>query len=715
MLPGCYSLEIVVPGYQSKKIPVKVRASDSGIILDTIRLTLNIRELKTVSVISSKPLIRQQIDRLAYDVQADPESKILNLLDMLRKVPLVSVGIDDGIQIKGNANFKILINGRPAPFPSQNISTILKSMPAASIQRIEIITTPPAKYDGEGLGGLINIVTVKRLADGYNGSLNANYSKLNSGIANSLNIKNGKFGLTSLIGFNEETKPSASFVNSRAGLGVDASTLQQTGDQRYKGRTFYVNEFLSFEPDTLNLFTGSINYNQIKGTNRVDQFTTFSDMAKTQSYQLARTDGSKSLSLEIDINYQHSFKNDPDQTLTASYNFSDERDRQQNQNSFSHPINFDGLDFVQNNHDGLAEHTAQFDYSNTYHKLTLEAGGKYINRNNFSAFTYPSVDDNFSYLQQIYSIYNSYSLDLGSWGFKAGARLEHTYIDLDNTSAKQRYTNVIPSISIQRVFNPYNTLTFGYTQRIQRPSIDQLNPFVEIIDPKIRYTGNPYLLPVLNHSFELGYTNVKKGSFNVNLSYVFSNNTVQPFWTLADSVSTSTYQNIGKIHNLGMSVSIRYPIIKNMNLNINGRIAYTRLQGIVGTELYKNDGYQGFIYSYLSYAFLKTWRTSINGGFYGPTLLLQGRLNSYFYHSFSLSKRLLKNKLVAALAISNPFNKYRLAKSEIHATDFNQNFNSYTYFRNINLSLNYSFGRLKKEIKRADRGIDNDDKITIPK
>jgi len=157
---GKYQLAVTSLGYRAKIINLP-NAVDGVVDVKNILLSPSTGQLKEVSIVEAKPLIKQEVDRIGYDVQADPEAKAQSVLDMMRKVPMLSVDANDNIQLKGNSNYKILINGKESALMAKNPSDVLKSMPATNIEKIEVITTPPAKYDAEGLAGIINIITKK--------------------------------------------------------------------------------------------------------------------------------------------------------------------------------------------------------------------------------------------------------------------------------------------------------------------------------------------------------------------------------------------------------------------------------------------------------------------------------------------------------------------------------------------------------------------------
>ncbi|RZL46150.1 MAG: TonB-dependent receptor, partial [Pedobacter sp.] len=189
---GKYTLILGSIGYQSKQISIQV-AND--VDLGKVNMKPQGNDLNEVSITASKPIIKQEPDRIVYDTQADPESKVLSVLDMMRKVPLLSVDADDNVKLKGSGNYRILINGKPSGVLTRDPKEFLRSMPANGVQKIEVITTPPSKYESEGLSGIINIITSKKVGNGYNGNVNARMQEpFSPGLNANLTLKQGDFG-----------------------------------------------------------------------------------------------------------------------------------------------------------------------------------------------------------------------------------------------------------------------------------------------------------------------------------------------------------------------------------------------------------------------------------------------------------------------------------------------------------------------------------------
>lgn len=721
-----YQLALVFIGYKNKAVNVTV--GDLDIDLGNVLMLPTSKGLQEVSVVATKPLVKQEIDRISYDVQADPETKTQNVLDMLRKVPLLTIDANDNIQLKGNSNYKILINGKESSLVAHNPSDVFKSMPASSIVKIEVITTPPAKYDAEGLAGIINIITNKKVDQGYNASINTRYNSVyGAGGGASLTLKEGKFGLSMYSGGSDRKGVHNSSQNSLQTFGNSPSDLEQSSNSTNDGHFLYTSEQLSYEIDTLNLVTASFDANGATFNNFNNLFSQTFDPtgALTQSYRQSGVGSNHWSGLDFGVNYQLGFKSNKDRLLTISYKYSKSPNGQNNNIDIFDRYNYGQPALQQHNNTGTREQTFQADYVHPLKKLNIEGGLKAILRNNFSDFETGDLDtmtntyinstaasNNFNYKQDIYSLYNTYQLNLSNWAFKGGVRIENTVVHAIfltvNMPVDQNYVNVIPSVSIQRKFKG-SSINFGFTNRIQRPDISQLNPFVDSVNAKFISTGNPNLRPVLNHSFEVNYSKFGKGYVNLGLSYSFANNTIQNLTTLLGDASYTTYQNVGSNKVLGANISANYPITPKWNINVNSSMSYVFLRGFINDELYSNHGAQGYAFAYTGYKFTDTWRAGINGGFYSANVLLQGKSSAYVFTSLSTSKDILKKKASFFLSVNNPFTQYRSYHSYTRDVNFYQASVSQNPYRTINVGFSYRFGKLNSDIKHNKRGIENDD------
>jgi hypothetical protein len=729
-----FKINIAYVGYSTKILPVK--EVSENLDFGKIVLAPSSNQLKEVSVVAARPIVKREVDRIAYDVQADPESTVLTALDMLRKVPMLSVDAQDNIKLKGSGNYKILINNKESSLVAKNPSDVFKAMPAANIERIEVITTPPAKYDAEGLAGIINIITKKNADQGYNGSINLRENTVwGPGVNLNGTVKHGKFGVSGYAGIGSQKRQNNPFENTQT-FTRDNSVLAQNGTNTFGGNYTYLNAELSYEIDTLNLITGSIDFNKGKFKQGSDQQTaqreSNGDLA--QFYHLVNDGNNTWTGLDAGINYQLGFKKDKNRLLTLSYKYSHSPSTQFNDVRISDAIAYRLPNYQQRNKAGSNVQTYQLDYVYPVKKFNIEAGGKAILRDNYSDFTSdslakisglyvnnPSQTNEFSYQQNVYSFYNSYQLKLAKWTAKAGLRLERTTINADFTSVgsaiKQDYNNFIPSVSLLRSFKT-SSINFGFTERIQRPGIWQLNPFVDRSNPKFISTGNPNLQPELNHTFELTYSNFAKGSINIGVSYAFSNNSIQNVSNITtatnttgtqDTITTSTYQNLGSNKSLGINLSANYTFFKKLSLSINSQLNQIYLQGSYGGQLYKNNGLTGNAFANLGYKLDNGYRFGFDAGYFSGDVLLQGKSSYFIFTSYSASKELLKKKLTVAVAASNPYKKRFQFTQYTSTPDYYQLSHNQNLYSNFRISLSYKFGKLSGDIKKNQRSINNDD------
>lgn len=727
-----YQLILAFIGYTTKIINISNAAiTDAG----TIKLQPATNQLKEVSISGVKPLMTQEVDRISYNVAADPESKSVTALDMMRKVPLLTVDANDNIQLKGSGNYKILINGKESALLAKNPSDVLRSMPGTNIVKIEVITTPPAKYDAEGLAGIINIITTKNIDEGYNIGINTRYnSKWGPGLNLNSTVKQGKFGFSGYAGFGHQNTTTTPY-NSQETFFSDQSVLSQSGINNYNGNYKYANGEFSYEIDSLNLITASVDFEHDVNGQGTNGFTnTKIGDSTTQQYQQTSGTNSGYTGFDAGINYQLGFKRSKDQLLTISYKYSYSPNNQTSYNNFSDVINYPQPNYTQYNNEGSKVNTLQLDYAQPFNKkLSMEAGAKAIFRNNFSDFESDTLDNksnqylpdqsqanNFTYRQNVYSAYNSYQYKLDKWTAKGGFRLEKTTIDADfssvGSSLNTSYTNLIPSISVQRQLTG-SSISFGFTERIQRPDIYELNPFVNRSNPEFVTAGNPDLKPELNHVFELNYSRFGKGSINLGLSYTYSNNSIQNVTSLQtetinskpDTVTYSTYENLGSNKSLGLNVNTSYPITTKLSLNVNGQLNHVWLQGLYNGSSYKNNGYTGNMFASIAYKFTDGYRIGTNTGYFSGNVNLQGKSSYFIYNSYVFSKDLLDKKATISLVANNPWSKYWEGSSYTRTPDFYQESNNYNTYRTFAIRLSYKFGKLNSDIKKSEHGIQNDD------
>ncbi len=366
---------------------VEVSTSQNPLDLGEIAMDESSIELEEVSVTAQKPLVKVEIDKLTYSAKDDPESSTSNVLDLLRKVPLVTVDGEDEIQLKGSSNFKIYLNGKPSNMISGNPSQVLKSMPANSVKDIEVITDPGVKYDAEGVGGIINIVTDKRVDDGYSGSVGANGDTFGGYGGNAyLATRYGKFGFTGNSGYYYHKRPESESGFTREEFSPQ-NLLTLNGKNKSDGGGLFLSGALSFEPDTLNLFnlSGSRYGGKFKSHSMQEAL---SSGARPYSYNTRSNSTVEYGGMSLSADYQRSFKR-KGEMLTISYRFEDNPNDSEYDSEYENVTGVfyytDGYKLRSVNNAGGKEHTGQLDYVNPLNgKHSIETGLKYIFRDNTS-------------------------------------------------------------------------------------------------------------------------------------------------------------------------------------------------------------------------------------------------------------------------------------------------------------------------------------------
>ena len=519
-----------------------VKAGEKLVDFGTLYIVDASNELGQVEIVAQKPLVKADIDKIEYNVQDDPDAQSNSVLEMLRKVPLVTVDGEDNIQVNGSSSFKVYVNGKPNNMMSNNPTEVLKSMPANSIKHIEVITNPGPKYDAEGVGGILNIVTVGSGLEGYTATFSANVSNRGAGGGAFGTIKSGKLTVSARYNYNYNDQPrnyssGSQHVTSEA-VTENSSNLDYDGSNKGHGSFQSGSMEASYEIDTLRLVTMSFGLwgGGNKSNGSTDYIATFPEninAAPIYSYSAFNRSKSSWYSIDGGVDYQRLFKV-KDRMLTFSYKINT---RPQTSDSYTeyeidkgyNPDWADYLKRLRNLHnDGeqnTTEHTFQADYTTPIGKLhTLEAGAKYILRNNSSEDDRFDADDtgkyeynkeqssHYKHLNDIIAAYLGYGLKVKRLSGRLGVRYEHTIQDVKYLVGRgedftKNFDDVVPSASIGYKLTDMSNLRLGYNMRIYRPGIWYLNPYLNDTDPSYISQGNSELDSEKSHAFNLSYSN----------------------------------------------------------------------------------------------------------------------------------------------------------------------------------------------------------------
>ena len=703
-------------------------------------------ELQGVEIVKQKALVKSDIDKITYNIEDDPDSKSNSTLEMLRKVPMVTVDGEDKIQVNGSSSFKIYVNSKPNQMMSNNPSEVLKSMPASSIKRIEVITNPGPKYDAEGVGGILNIITHGKSIEGYTATFNANASNQGLGGGVYTTIKSGKLTMSANLNysyFDQPTIYSGSTRKTLSNISSSSSDIESLGTTDYHGDSKYGSIEASYEIDTLRLLTASFDlYGGSNSNSGNSSVLATSPLTGNHLYSYNTLRHSKSSYAYIDggIDYQRTFSVE-DRLFTLSYKIGSEPDASDSYTDYADLRAADGwekfLDRLKSQrNDGsenTIEHTFQVDYTTPFAKHhTIETGLKYILRNNTSEDDRYELDvldsehsSHYKHRNDILAAYLGYGLKIKKFSGRLGLRYEHTLQDVEyklgpGTDFKQHFNDLVPSASLGYKLGQTTNLRLGYNMRIYRPGIWYLNPYLDDSTPTNISQGNPNLSSEKSHTISLNFSKFTP-KFNISLSpqYTFTNNSIENVVKMMRDtdipglkhptgmdVLYTSYENIGRSQSFHFNSYINWNASKNTRVYMNSRLSYTDMDD-GGTM--SNCGWTLFAYGGAQQTLPKNWNISCNLYAYTPSIMLQGRGSSYSNYTISVQKSWMKKRLNLTLSASNFLKKYKMFDYRTTDTYFEAANWSRNVAQRFTLTVSYRIGELKASVRKAERSISNDD------
>ncbi len=771
---GTYRVEISFIGYTTQvKNGVTVTAG-GNLALGTVALAAAAQKLGEVVVTGKKPLIEERVDRTIYNADVDKTTAGGDATDVLKRVPLLSVDLDGNVSLRGSSNIRVLINNKPSTIAASSVADALKQIPADQIQTVEVITSPSAKYDAEGSGGIINIVTKTNNLKGGSLGINTSVGLRASNLGLNGNYRNNKFGV-SLGGFGrasynqpgsfENSQTSVALANSTTGTtrAGDRTTTAQNADTRRNDAFGRYTLGLTYDFDKHNSLAGSLAYGIRNSDNYQDgllsRFGTNGGALTPSSLRDVHSTNNSN-TIDASLNYTHTYEVEQ-RELSVLTLFS----RNNQTNNFTND-NYDPSDLSKsryigqlgnNNESYNEEYTGQLDYQTpTKKNQLLELGAKDIVRRVNSDYSYfydaalappagsPSLNNSFRYRQNVAAGYATYTIGLPK-GFtvKPGVRFEYTTISADFTNGAgintqpniPNYGIVAPSINLSRKLENGNVLKFSYNLRIQRPSLQFLNPNVQASNPLNASSGNPELRPEKTNNFELGYSTTVKQKVNLNLTAFVrnTNNAIQTVRVpLPDSLNPnrvpgallSTFRNAGTENAYGSSL---FAGANTGKLSLNGSVDvyYAVLRNNDATTIY-NSSNQGFVTNarvFGSYDLGKSYSLQAFGFYRGQQVQLQGYQSGFGIYSLSLQKSFAEKRGSIGFGAENFFTGSIRIRNEV-STPYVDSYNgvplngpvlsqnSTNVLHNLNFKVNFSYriGKLTAgDTGRRRRGVNNDD------
>ncbi|KAF2329059.1 outer membrane beta-barrel family protein [Flavobacterium daemonense] len=717
-----------------------VKLNSGAVNLGNIQLAPSSNQLDEVKIVSKTQTVQNKIDKMVYNTANDLTSQGGVATDILKNVPMVSVDIDGNVELQGNPNIRFLINGKPSSIFGASITDALQSIPASQIKSIEVITSPGAKYDAAGTGGIINIVLKESKVQGINSSINLSAgTRLENGSFN-LNARKGNFGVGVYFSgnkqLNTETKSSSdriSYNQTRDSI----NRLYQNGTSPFtrSGYQTGINANWSITPkDEL---TATLGYNHFEnnssGMTLQNQTSSLSDGTVLSEVISERNSLSnfKNNATDWSLGYKKTFERE-DQELnflvTSSHGKSTNDASQQTAyrddvfpvsglRSYNpgndHQTDF-SLDFVRPLSKGfvleMGSKVSLESINSNVVTDTLALDGSYINN---QGQTY-----SFQYKRNIYAVYasTSFALFKNFLEGRAGLRYERTNTTADFVGVSiPDYNTFAPSFTVQHKFGENQSVKFAYSYRIERPDYEELNPFFNISDPHNISTGNPFLKPEIGNRFELGYSKTFENNANIYFSGYYRRNTddIQSFSTYHPvlDVNGTEYTDVTltQRYNIGTQTDIGASIFGSIKFAEKLNVRTTLEFGDRTTTNPSLPTVSGFNYRAnlnLSYQFAPTMMGEIFGNYRSSQKNIQGDRPASFFYNLALRKQFLHKNASLGLTMANPFNKYMNQRSTKYGASFNQVNVREIPVQSFGISFSYKFGKL--EFKKGESDNNND-------
>ncbi len=746
---GENTIEIQFIGYKTDIRKITFTKEDATHSLATIVLSEDADQLDEVVVIAETSSVVQKIDRKVINIGKDLTSAGATASEIMNNIQSVSVDQQTGaIALRGNDNVRVLVDGKPTNIaPSQ----LLQQIPSASIKQIELITNPSAKYNPEGMSGIINIVLHKNSNMGFNGNINTGATfaitpKFNSALG--LNYKVGKVNIYGNYGFNTGKRANDGYKNSYQQNFQNRSDFNFGNDNTSHlikaGIDYYINDknTLSFYT-TQNLFySDSFGKTHVDFTDNNDGDFTNNNINSRDTFQnnISDTDshsqtynvdykvdfGKEGQNLELEVNYNT--------TARPDYAVFDYRYLQDNTTDNTTTQSFDGnIDDIDNNRDNILINLDYVRPLSESSKLELGLESRTQNTENQLISTNAFKSAGFEYDRNIFSGYATYSKQWEKWSAQFGARLEQYNVDAtfngyeDVSPGGYTYTtgtfkdeifSIYPSAFITYTANEKNSFNLSYSRRVDRPSIGQVNPIREWSTPAVDSEGNPALKPQFTNSYEINYTRKTKiGSITTGIFYRQINDEISRSVTLHPTEENKlilSHSNFDNNNAFGFEASGNLRFVKWWSANASMDLYYKTTKGIVssesapsGFESVEIDNTEFNTRINNNFTATKKLRFQLSGFYRGASLGLQFKRKPMWKIDTGTSYTIFKGKGTISARVSDIFNSMKFAfegnKPYRQVGEFNWESQS------AYIGFNYRFGGGKnKALQRKRR--DNNEK-----
>lgn len=734
---GVYRLRISFLGYANKVVS-NIKVGADQVSLGNMLLGPGSKTLKEIEVTGSKALIEEKIDRTVYNAKIDLTTRGGDATDEMKRVLMVSVDLDGNVSVRGSQNIKVLINGRPSAMTSASISDALKQIPADLIKSVEVITSPSAKYDAEGSGGIINIILKKNTLQRLSLNLNAAAGTRGSDLGLNGGYKTGKFNF-SVGGFGRGGyNIPGEFINSQTLKKFTSGDRYLTPQSATTANKFLFGRYNVGMDYTMN-DKNSLSLGIVLGANN---HPATQDNLLTQSYTNSlltssslQKNGITNNSNQVDATLTYTLTGNKPETEFSLLTAYSQNNRNNNFESiFLNPGNGTATGGLKNDNASTnKELTLEADYQAAPAKNQLpEFGAKDIIRAVNSDYAYLSaptstliytpvtsaaLSNAFNYKQNVASGYVSYTFSpFKGYTVKAGTRYEYTSIDarfqagaLENIPA---YSILVPSMNIGKKLDNGDLIKLGFTRRVQRPSLEFLNPNIQASNPLNTSVGNPGLQPEFTNNYELAYsTQIQNNHLNLSAFARTTNNAIQTGRSArGDTVSTS-FKNLGKQNAYGTSISVNLSPISKLSINGGLDLYYLILDNKNLNPLF-HAANQGWVANYRffgSYELSKGYSIQAFAFRRSHQIQLQGFQGNFSVYNISINKKFAGKKGTIGIGSDNFLTGSFRIPTVVNTQIISQNSVNVMHNRSVELTLSCKFGGLPEKSKKPKKTINNDD------
>ena len=693
-------------------------------------------ELKEFVIAENKEMLQNDIGKRVFDVEQNGASTGGTAADVMKSVPAVTVDIDGNVSLRGSANVKILINGKPSGLTGTSRQAVLEQIPANTIESIEVITNPSAKYNPEGTAGILNIILKKNQDDGLNGRVSANYGVLNNyGAGISLNFRKGKFNTFGSYDYRHSDRFSRGSVFRQTTLSDTSFSLSSArdGDRLRDSHTGKLG--FDYDINKYNTITLSGNYNTSKRYgDEVNTTTSFDEESNISEYfKRTESDNKPRSSYDLNFDYRKTFK-EKRRELTFSAIYSNATgigtSTLGTQYYLNDTVTLDGNLFQQRstNDDFSKNLVIQSDYTHPFKNgMSLETGFRtsfrkinndYVFENNTNGAWVNDtlISNNFLYTENIYATYAIISGKIKKkFGYQFGTRFEYTDTESDqlttNETFQNDYFNFFPSVALSYDLAKAQKIQATYSRRINRPWMRSLNPFVDVSDPFNWRSGNPYLNPEYIDSYEVGYSKYfDKATFSGAVYYRKTNGMMQRFVELIDptnNVILVTHQNLNSGQDYGTDITATYMPNRKIRLIGSFTYYYTRVDGTNLDDNALNNAGSWNAKLISNFSIFKNTDFQTFFMYRAPFVTGQGEIQEFVWIDLSLKQAILEKKGSITLRMSDIMDTRQFSYLQSTSTlDIDMTFKRQS--RIFYIDFAYKFGNGKAKQRRSKRPTGDD-------